>query len=129
VAAEVLVPKDELLEIVKPQSLENDLPKLSKHFHVSPEVIMRRSLTLEKISLQDYQEYRKRQQEKYKDAPASTGGHALYHKRLVNTSGEHFARTAFVAYYEEKITLARLAAILSNFNTKHLSKIESAIFG
>ena len=129
VAAEVLAPKDELLEIVKPQSLENDLPKLSKHFHVSPEVIMRRLLTLEKISLQDYQEYRKRQQEKYKDAPASTGGHALYHKRLVNASGEHFARTAFMAYYEEKITLARLAAILSNFNTKHLSKIESAIFG
>ena len=125
VAAEVLVPRDELLEIVK---YETDLTKISKHFHVNPEVILRRLVTLEAISLQNYQAYRKRQREKYKDAPAQTGGFAPYHNRLLNASGEHFARTAFIAYYEGAITLAELASVLANSNTVHLSKIESAIF-
>ena len=129
VAAEVLVPERELLEIAKSQPLdEKDLSKLSHHFHVSPEVVMRRLLTLEKVSLQDYQEYRKRRQEKYKDALVQTGGFAQYHDRLLNTSGEHFARTAFFAYYEQKITLAKLASVFSNCDTKHLFEIENSIF-
>ena len=48
VAGEVLVPKGELLEIVNLHTLETDLPKLSKHFHVSRGAIMRRLRTLEK---------------------------------------------------------------------------------
>ena len=40
VAGAVLVPTDELLEIVNLHTLEADLPKLSKHFHVNSEVIM-----------------------------------------------------------------------------------------
>ena len=72
--------------------------------------------------------YRTIQQRKDKDGLAQTDGCA-YYNRLLNASGEHFARTAFRAYYEEELTLAKLAAILANFNTKHLSKIESAIFG
>ena len=128
VAAEVLVPESELLEIVNLEMLQEDLPKISKHFQVSPEVIMRRLLTLRKISRRNYQTYRNRQLAKYKDAPAGTGGAAPYHSRLLNTSGEHFARIAFTAYYEQKITRAELASVLSNSDTKHLTKIESAIF-
>ena len=128
VAADVLVPENELLETVNLEMLEEDLPRVSKHFHVSPEVIMRRLLTLRKISRRDYQTYRSRQLAKYKDAPAGSGGAAPYHNRLLNASGEHFARIAFTAYYEQKITRAELASALSNSDTKHLTKIESAIF-
>ena len=128
IAADVLVPENELLETVNLEMLGEDLPKISKHFHVSPEVIMRRLLTLRKISRRDYQTYRNRQLAKYKDAPAGSGGAAPYHNRLLNASGEHFARTAFTAYYEQKITRAELASVLSNSDTKHLTKIESAIF-
>ncbi len=128
VAAEVLVPEDELLGLINLEMLQEDLPQISKHFHVSPEVIMRRLLTLRKISRRNYQMYRSRQLAKYKDAPAGTGGAAPYHNRLLNTSGEHFARIAFTAYYEQKITRAELASVLSNSDTKHLTKIESAIF-
>lgn len=127
VAAEVLVPASELLKIVQLQTLKENLPSLSKRFHVSSEVIMRRLLTLEVVSLHDYQEYRKRRREKYK-GDSTSDGFAPYHNRLLNAAGEHFARTAFTAYYEQKITLAKLAAVLSNSNTKHLSKIESVIF-
>lgn len=128
VAADVLAPENELLEIVNLERLEEDLPRISKHFHVSPEVIMRRLLTLGKISRRNYQTYRNRQLAKYKDVPAGSGGAAPYHNRLLNASGEHFARIAFTAYYEQKITRAELASALSNSDTKHLTKIESAIF-
>lgn len=128
VAAEVLVPEDELLEIVNLEMLEEELSGTSKFFHVSSEVIMRRLLTLGKISRHDYRTYRNRQLAKYKDTPARTGGAAPYHNRLLNTSGEYFARTAFTAYYEQKITRAELASVLSNCATKHLAKIEGTIF-
>ena len=128
VAAEVLVPESELLETINLEMLEEDLPKISKHFHVSSEVIMRRLVTLKKISRPNYQMYRNRQLAKYRNAPARTGGAVPYHNRLLNTAGEYFARTAFTAYYEQKITRAELASVLSNCDTKHLAKIESTIF-
>ena len=128
VAAEILVPENELLEIVKLQTLEKELSKISKSFHVSPEVIMRRLLTLDQISPQEYEMYRKTQQEKHKEKSNETGGIRPYHNRLLNTSGEYFARTAFTAYYEEKITISELASVFSNCDTKHLLEIESHIF-
>ncbi len=127
VAAEVLVPENELLETVNLEILEEDLPRISKFFHVSPEVIMRRLLTLRKISRRNYYMYRNRQLAMYRNAPARTGGAVPYHNRLLNTSGEYFARTAFTAYYEQKITRAELASVFSNCETKHLSEIESDI--
>ena len=128
VAAEILVPENELLEIVNLETLEEDLLGISKHFHVSSEVIMRRLLTLGNVSRRNYQMYRNRQLAKYRNAPARAGGAAPYHNRLLNTAGEYFARTAFTAYYEQKITRAELASVLSNCDTKHLAGIESAIF-
>ena len=129
VAGEFLVPTDELLEIVNLHELETDLPRLSKHFTVNPEVIMRRLETLDYVSKSAYQAYRKSQQEKYKDT-SPMGGFVPYpyHRKLLNASGEHFARTAFMAYYEKKITLADLASAFSRCDTKHLFEIESIIF-
>ena len=127
VAGEVLVPKNELLEIVNLETLEEGLPRISKHFHVSPEVIMRRLQILKKISPRKYQAYRDNQLKKYRNVPKSPGGPRPYHKRLLNAFGEYFARTAFTAYYEQKITRAELASAFSNCDTKHLSKIESDI--
>ena len=127
VAAEVLVPENELLEVVKLQMLEKKLSRISKHFHVSPEVIMRRLSTLGRIPPQYYERYRKFQ-ERYKEKPKPSGGVRPYHNRLLNTSGEYFARTAFITYYEDKITISELTSAFSNCDTKHLSKIESTIF-
>ena len=128
VAGEVLVPQDQLLEIVNLRTLETDLPKLSKHFHVSRGAIMRRLRTLDKIPQQLYETYKNSQRKRHKDSSAPTGGFTPYHYRLLNAAGEHFARTAFTAYYEEKITLADLASAFSRCDTKHLPKIESVIF-
>ena len=128
VAGEVLVPENELLEIVNLEMFKEELPRTSKFVHVSSEVIMRRLLTLGKITQHNYQAYRNRQLEKHRGTPARTGGAAPYHNRFLNTSGEYFARTAFTAYYEQKITRAELASVLSNCDTKHLAKIESTIF-
>ena len=135
VAAEVLVPRRELIEIFRTQTVENDLPEMAKHFNVSREVIMRRLLTLERISQQDYKEYRARQQDEYKrfqqdrhKTKPQKGYRVDYSKRLLNVSGELLARAAFTAYHEEKITLFELSTIFSNCDPKHLSKIRDMIF-
>lgn len=127
VTGEVLIPKNELLEMVKLQTLEPDLPKISKHFHVSREAIMYRLLILGKISQPNYQKYKNSQLEKYKNIQKPQGGPRPYYKRLLSAFGEYFARTAFTAYYEQKVTRAELASIFSNCDTKYLSEIESDI--
>ena len=88
---------------------------------------MTRLRTIGYISKSTYEAYIQSQQEKYKDSPP-TGGPIPYHTRLLNAAGEHFARTAFTAYYEQKITLADLAASFSKCDPKHIPKLESAIF-
>ena len=127
VAGGVLIPKGDLADVVNLQSLEADLPKLSKHFHVSRSAIMARLRSLSIISQPTYEAYIKREKEKYRDRK-STGGPIPYHTRLLNTAGVHFARTAFTAYHEQKITLADLAASFSYCDLKHLPKIEGVIF-
>ena len=126
VAGEVLVPKDELLRIINMETLNKDLPEIIKHFQVSSEVIMRRLLIHDKISNRRYQEFREEQQKKYIQENNKYGPPP--HTRLLNISGELFARTAFSAYYEEQITMSELSSFFSNCDTKHLTKIESAIF-
>ena len=128
VAGEVLVPENELLDIINLETYEKDLTKISKHFHVNPEVIMRRLQILKIISQRKYQTYRRNQRKKHRGNSSKSGGAVPYHNRLLSTSGEYFARTAFTAYYEDKITISELASAFSNCDTEHLSKIESAIF-
>ena len=128
VAGEVLVPQDELLEIVNLHTLETDLPKLSKYFHVSRGAIMRRLRTLDKISQQLYEMYKNSQRKGHKDSLAPISMPAPYHTRLLNAVGEHFAKTAFRAYYEQKITLADLSDAFAKCDPKHLFEIESIIF-
>ena len=131
VAAQVLVPRHELLERVNRRALEEELleyvKRLSQYFRVNPEVILRRLRTIGYISKPTYEAYIQSQQEKYKDSPP-TGGPIPYHTRLLYAAGEHFARTAFTAYHEQKITLADLAASFSKCNPKHVFEIEGVIF-
>lgn len=127
VAGEVLVPENELLEIIDMDTLKEDIPKISKHFQVSSEVIMRRLLILNRISQQKYYAYRKMLFDKYKGTQGGTNAAIPYHTRLLSASGEYFAKTAFSAYNENKITLAELSSAFYNCSTKHLFKIQSEI--
>ncbi len=128
VAAEVLVPEKELITFMDRPFSSVLVSEASQYFRVSTEVIMRRLLSLKKITKQKYQVFRMEQQKKYNETSQKPKGFPQYHTRLLNTSGELFARTAFTAYYEDKITLADLTSVFSNCNTKHLAKIESTIF-
>lgn len=128
VAGEVLVPEDELLEIIDLNTLKEDIPEISKHFQVSSEVIMRRLLILKKITQQKYYTYRKMLHDKYEGTQNNIVGGIPYHTRLLSTFGEYYTRSAFSAYYENKITLAELSAAFYNCSTKHLFEIESKIY-
>ena len=128
VAAEVLVPEKELTTLMDRPFSSTLLSEASQYFCVSTEVIMRRLLSLKKITKRKYQLFRMEQQKKYNETSQKPKGFPQYHTRLLNTFGELFARTAFTAYYEDKITLADLTSVFSNCNTKHLAKIENTIF-
>lgn len=133
VAAEALVPTHELIERVDRLALEeNPLEhsnELSRHFRVSPEVILRRLQTIGYITLQKYRTYRNSQLEKYKDSSTTPRSIPIpYHTRLLNSAGEHFTRTAFTAYHEQKITLADLSASFSKCDTKHLFAMQKTVF-
>ena len=127
VAGEVLVPENELLEIIDLNTLKEDIPKISKHFQVSSEVIMRRLLILKKITQQKYYTYRQMLKDEYNETQSDIDGGIPYHTRLLSASGELFARTAINAYYEDKIALADLSAAFYNCSTKHLFKIQNEI--
>ncbi len=103
------------------------LPEISKHFQVSSEVIMCRLLILNKISQQKYYAYRKMLSDKYKETQKDADAAIPYHTRLLSASGEYYARSAFSAYYENRITLAELSTAFYNCSTKHLFKIENEI--
>ncbi len=128
VTAEVLLPEDELLEKVNLETLKKDLSKLSKHFHVNPAAIMCRLLSLKLIPQHRYLTFTNEQHKKYEStSDDNTDVPTKYYKRLLNASGEYFARTAFTAYHEDRITLAELSSAYSNCATKHLRAIESEI--
>ncbi len=65
---------------------------------------------------------------KYKRTGGESRETVPHHNRLLNTYGEHFARIAFTAYHENKITIAGLSAAFSNCATKHLRAIDNQIF-
>ncbi len=127
VAGEVLVPENELLDRIDPKTLQEDLPEISRHFQVSTEVIMRRLLILEIISQQKYYAYRKMLYHNINEKQDDSNPLIPYHIRLLSTSGEYFTRTAFDAYYENKITLTELSAAFYNCSTKHLFEMENSI--
>ncbi len=132
VAGATLVPEDELLKMVRSKSVAKNLSEISKHFQVSPEVIMRRLLILNEISDKKYQTFRNKQQKKHKEIQEKETEKISFpgphYRKLLNASGELLAKTAFSAYYEEKITISELTSIFSNCDTKHLFEIEKSIF-
>ena len=92
VAAEFLVPATEF-ETMWRQNLENwqaNLPTLEAHFHVSTWTLVRRALTLNFITLDEYQRYINAQQAAYRAREAS-GGPDYYRTKKAQIS-QRFSR-------------------------------------
>ncbi|MGJ0516091.1 MAG: ImmA/IrrE family metallo-endopeptidase [Methylomicrobium sp.] len=79
-AAEFLVPETEFLALWKEdyESWQQNIAPLEAHFHVSPWVLARRALTLNKVTLQQYQQYIANLHAQYKMRESTQGGPTYY---------------------------------------------------
>jgi Zn-dependent peptidase ImmA (M78 family) len=127
-AGEALVPSELLLSesAVRGNGAhgwsDEELQTLSKRYSVSPEVILRRLLTLGKTT-DDFYQSKKREWAK---SAKTGGGFAPVPLRAVAASGKTFVRLVLDSYHQNKISSTDAAQYLG-VKLKHLGNIESAV--
>lgn len=132
-AAAALVPKAELLAdpAVAGKGKNNtwgdlELSDISRRFHVSREVILRRLLSFNRTTLRFYKEKRLQFLEEY-EARRKTGGFAPPSTMTIAVAGKPYIRLVLQNYHQEKISLNAVSDYLG-VRVKHLPKIESMVW-
>lgn len=136
VAASMLLPETAFLNetIVRSKGRtdvwsEDEIRGLSEKYSVSQEVVLRRLLTFNRISQAFYQRKRNELIEAYRrEAEASEGGFAPYHRVKIRDLGRSFVRLVLEAYHLEAINSSDVSDFLG-IKLKHLPKIEHEIAG
>lgn len=115
-AAATLVPEHALLAEPVVQALRKreiddpDIRQIARRFSVSQEVVLRRLLTLEKISLAFYRKKRDEYLKAYERERQQ--GSPPYQVLVVRNLGKEFVRTVLDAYHQEVITSSALSEFL-----------------
>jgi len=133
VAGLTLVPNDVLIreEIVsrkKQNSWEDyELARLANRFSVSQEVILRRLLTLDKITKDFYEEKRGELLKQYgKRKPSENSGGPPYYRLVLRNNGIAYTKLVLDAYYRDCITISQVSNYLGA-KLKHFKSIEDAL--
>ena len=135
VAGTIVVPETALLEAVRPMAAalkkgaiaDAELTVLSRRFAVSQEVILRRLLTLGRVSLEFYRKKRDELHKAYERSREQQEGFAPHHQVVVRDLGKQYIRVVLGAYHQEAITSSDVSDYLG-VRLKHLPKIEQAVF-
>lgn len=133
-AAVVLMPRDALLrEAIVHRYTRNaewadgDLSVLANRHSVSREALVRRLVTLGRVSERFYQRKRAQYRADYDRAQrAADGGFAPPDRIALSATGPSFARTVLESYHRDRITASDLADFL-DVRLKHVASIESAL--
>jgi Zn-dependent peptidase ImmA (M78 family) len=136
VAASILLPETSFLNesIIRSKGRtdiwdDDEIKELSEKYSVSQEVVLRRLLTFNRISQSFHQRKRNELIEAYRrEAEASEGGFAPYHRVKIRDLGRSFVRLVLEAYHLEAINSSDVSDFLG-VKLKHLSKIEHEIAG
>lgn len=131
VAAEVLVPESHILNYplvsdkpsVDTSWSKEELKIISRHFCVSPEVILRRLLTLNKTTRFYYQEYR----DSIKSVSYSKPKGGNYYRNVIAKNGKLFLDLALQGYYQEKLTASSLYDY-TKVKLSNLNKLEKTLY-
>ena len=100
---------------------------LAQRFAVSQEVILRRLLTLGRLSLDFYRRKRDELHEAYERERGQEEGFAPHHQVVVRDLGKQYIRVVLGAYHQEAITSSDVSDYLGT-RLKHLPEIEQAVF-
>ena len=137
VAAAVLVPRDDLLAQPLVASKPNrrarwswdELAQLSSRYGVSDEVLVRRLLTLRRITDGFYWQTLKGLQGRYnkkKRADSKSSGGPLPSDKAVSNAGQLFTELVLESYYDDRISEADLSDYLE-VKLQHVPRIEELI--
>lgn len=94
-----------------------------KTWGVSSEVILRRLLDANRLSQNQYENYRQRQ-EHFTGEDKDGGSREWRHREPMHIFGDTFVRTVLDALYERHITLAKASSYLDNLKIKDLHQLE-----
>lgn len=135
-AAEILVPSEYFIPLVKTERQiyeDSDISNLAKTFSVSEEVILRRLLTLNKISKDFYNEKRNSYLEIYRaNVKRNTNSHNFKQnvpQQTITGLGIPFISFAIENFNSEKINLNELSSILGGIKIKHIKTIGQKLGG
>lgn len=137
-AAEILVPSSIILsnpyiKTGKQRYSDSEILAIAKNFSVSEEVILRRLLTLEKISNSFYKEKREEYLEIYKRNAARTTNDRKFKQNVpqqtITGLGIPFISSAIENFNADKITLNDLSNALGGIKIKHIRAIGQKLGG
>jgi Zn-dependent peptidase ImmA (M78 family) len=127
-AGELLVPGEALQTIAAPLAYraewpDSELQRLARMFWVSPEVILRRLVAIERASQRFYERWRK---QRSATTPRTAGGPVPMPNRVLSSSGASFVRLVLSAFHADRISASTLAGYLG-IKLKHLRAIEELV--
>ncbi len=135
VAAETLVPRHAFAQspVVRghPPRTEwqvGEIAALAKEFSVSREVVLRRLLTMRRLSRSAYRSWRRALSEEYEAAQASQTGFASPVTSAVSGLGQSFVKLVLLSYYQDRITSRDVSEYLG-VRLKHMARIEERVMG
>lgn len=134
VAGAILVPREYLLleEVVLEKKSgaewsDREISELANKYRVSREVIIRRLLICDRITVEFYRRKMKQYEQEYaKLVKIKPGWFPLPHYIAIITAGSPFIRLVLDSYYNKKITASDLSDFL-NVKLKHVGRIEQEV--
>lgn len=103
-----------------------EIDGLAHKYKVSREVIVRRLLICDRITIDFYQEKREQYNREFHRKPSS--GYPSPARTAMRSLGDSFIRLVFGAYNSRKITFSAMSDLLG-VKTKHFERIEAEVFG
>ena len=136
VAGATLVPQDDFLRhhLVSTHHRvlnwnDEDIESLARTFRCSREVIVRRLLTLERVTREFYEAKRNNYIEEHSALNQNgKGGPQNQARKIVSTLGELYVRTVLNAFHDETIHAGDVAELFGT-RLKHLNKIQAMATG
>ena len=135
VAAETLVPRRAFAQapVVRdhPPRAEwqtAEVAALAMEFSVSREVVVRRLLTMGRLTRSAYRSWRQALTEEYEAAQGSRSGFASPVTSAVSGLGQSFVKLVLLSYYQDRITSRDVSEYLG-VRLKHMARIEERVMG
>ena len=135
-AGAFLVPRNALLDhpMIKNKYYraldDSNIHDLAKYFGVSHEVVLRRLVFLTRLDADFYKQWRKQQENYWKEAGQPKGNFGVEHsyvRKILSSQGQAYIETVLSAYSENLVNLSEVSEYLS-VKVKHVSEIQEFLY-